>query len=39
MNGLPILDISGLCKSYGAVRAVDGPAGLFTRDPSFRVAA
>jgi branched-chain amino acid transport system ATP-binding protein len=24
MNGLPILDISGLCKSYGAVRAVDG---------------
>jgi branched-chain amino acid transport system ATP-binding protein len=23
MNGLPILDISGLCKSYGAVRAVD----------------
>ncbi|WFU23022.1 ABC transporter ATP-binding protein [Bradyrhizobium sp. CB1717] len=24
MNGLPILDISGLSKSYGAVRAVDG---------------
>jgi ABC-type branched-subunit amino acid transport system ATPase component len=24
MSGLPILDISGLCKSYGAVRAVDG---------------
>jgi len=24
MTGLPILDISGLCKSYGAVRAVDG---------------
>lgn len=23
MSGLPILDISGLCKSYGAVRAVD----------------
>jgi len=24
MSGLPILDISGLRKSYGAVRAVDG---------------
>ncbi|MGV7213913.1 ABC transporter ATP-binding protein [Bradyrhizobium sp. UFLA05-112] len=23
MTGLPILDISGLCKSYGAIRAVD----------------
>src|SRR5258708_4722304 len=24
MTGLPILEITGLCKSYGAVRAVDG---------------